>query len=88
MRAPIDLSLSDLKSRFPERKVMAVMQCAGNRRADMVDVGYVEGDLWGPGAIGNAEWTGVSLADVLSAAGVEGGVAGCTSPSPLTTRWS
>ncbi len=48
VRAPIELSLSDLKSRFPERKVMAVMQCAGNRRADMVDVGYVEGDLWGP----------------------------------------
>ncbi len=73
VKMPIDLSLSDLKSRFPERKVMAVMQCAGNRRADMVDVGYVEGDLWGPGAIGNAEWTGVSLSDVLSAAGAEGG---------------
>ena len=31
------------------------------------------GDPWAPGAIGNAEWTGVSLADVLRAAGAQEG---------------
>lgn len=66
----LELTLDELHTRFPERRVVAVMQCAGNRRADMNQVKSVEGDPWGPGAIGNAEWTGVSLAAVLKAAGV------------------
>ena len=49
------------------------MQCAGNRRADMQGVHPTTGDPWAPGAIGNAEWTGVSLADVLRAAGADTG---------------
>ncbi len=57
--------------RFPERTVTAVMQCAGNRRADMQVVRPTSGDPWAPGAIGNATWTGVALADVLSAAGAD-----------------
>lgn len=70
---PLDLSMADLRERFPHRTVTAVMQCAGNRRADMQQVRPVSGDPWAPGAIGNAEWTGVALADVLRAAGAEGG---------------
>lgn len=70
---PLDLSMDDLRARFPRRTVMAVMQCAGNRRADMQQVRPVSGDPWAPGAIGNAEWAGVALADVLRAAGAEGG---------------
>ena len=66
---PFELSLSEMRSRFPERKVTAVMQCAGNRRSDMAEVKHVSGDGWGPGAISNAEWSGVALADVLKAAG-------------------
>lgn len=65
------LSLAELKTRYATRSVTAVMQCAGNRRADMQQVRPVSGDPWGPGAIGNARWTGVSLADVLRDAGVE-----------------
>ena len=68
----LDLSLADLKSRFAHVTVTAVMQCAGNRRADMLAVAPVSGDPWAPGAIGNAEWTGVRLADVLHAAGIDG----------------
>ncbi len=68
---PLDLSMADLRQRFPERTVTAVMQCAGNRRADMQPVRPTSGDPWAPGAIGNAEWTGVALADVLRAAGAE-----------------
>ncbi len=36
--APLDLSVADLKARFAPVTVTAVMQCAGNRRADMLAV--------------------------------------------------
>ena len=68
VQTKLNLSMADLRKRFPERIVTAVMQCAGNRRADMQVVRPTSGDPWAPGAIGNATWTGVSLADVLSAA--------------------
>ena len=64
-----ELSLNDLRSRFTQRRVTAVLQCAGNRRADMGLVKHVSGDAWQAGAISNAEWGGVSLGDVLRAAG-------------------
>ena len=67
----LDLSMADLHARFPEQIVTAVMQCAGNRRADMQGVRPTSGDPWAPGAIGNACWTGVALADVLRAAGAQ-----------------
>jgi sulfite oxidase len=68
---PLDLSMEDLRGLFPRRTITAVMQCAGNRRADMLQVRPVSGDPWAPGAIGNAEWAGVALADVLRAAGAD-----------------
>ena len=67
---PLRLSLADL-ARFPQRTVDATLQCAGNRRAEMDAVKPVTGDPWQPGAIGNASWTGVALADVLRAAGAD-----------------
>ena len=67
----LDLSLADIKTRFAPRTVRAVMQCAGNRRADMRAVRPVKGDPWAGGAIGCADWTGASLADVLDAVGAE-----------------
>ncbi len=69
--AALNLSLDELRSGFPSRTVMATMQCAGNRRADMQRVRPTLGDPWAPGAVGNAEWTGASLADVLRAAGAD-----------------
>ncbi len=66
---PMTLSLAELRQRFPQRSVEAVMQCAGNRRADLQPVRATTGDPWAAGAIGNALWTGVALADVLQAAG-------------------
>ena len=68
---PLDLSMAELRERFPARSVSAVLQCAGNRRADLQAVRPTTGDPWAAGAIGNAEWTGVALADVLRAAGAE-----------------
>ncbi len=67
------LSLEDVKANFEPRTVRAVMQCAGNRRADMRAVRPVKGDPWAGGAIGCADWTGASLADVLKAAGADTG---------------
>ncbi len=69
----LDLTMQDLRERFAARTVMATMQCAGNRRSDMQRVRPVSGNPWGAGAVGNAEWTGASLAEVLAAAGAEQG---------------
>lgn len=70
---PLELSLAEVKGRFAPRTVRAVMQCAGNRRADMRAVRPVKGDPWAGGAIGCADWTGASLADVLDAAAADMG---------------
>ena len=72
VQTPLDLSIDALRTQFEPRTVVSVMQCAGNRRGDLVPVAPVSGDPWGPGAIGNAQWTGAALADVLRAAGVSG----------------
>lgn len=61
--------MEELKNAFPTFTVTAVLQCAGNRRTDLQQVGKTNGDPWDVGAIGNAEWTGVRLADVLDAVG-------------------
>ena len=62
-------SVQELQAEFAIRSVTAVLQCAGNRRTDFQQVGKTSGDPWDVGAIGNAEWTGVRLADVLDAVG-------------------
>lgn len=67
---PASFTASELRAAFPERTVTATMQCAGNRRAHLQGVAKTSGDPWDIGAIGNAEWTGVALADVLAASGV------------------
>jgi sulfite oxidase len=68
---PLELSLADLKNRFAHREVIATLQCAGNRRAGLMAVRDIPGQHpWGPGATSTARWGGVSLADVLAAAGL------------------
>lgn len=67
-------TLAELKKRFPTHKVTAVLQCSGNRRNDMTrHAGKTNGLQWGVGAISNAEWEGVRLADVLADAGLKVG---------------
>lgn len=44
---PLSLSLDDLRD-FPQTSIEATMQCAGNRRADMLAVRPVAGDPWSP----------------------------------------
>lgn len=68
-----EYTLQDLKTRFPSRKVTAVLQCSGNRRSHMnEDSGRKTNGLpWQAGAISNASWEGVLLSDVLADAGFD-----------------
>ena len=68
---PQELTLQDLRTRFPRQTVTATLQCAGNRRGELDHVRPVDGAKWRAGAIGTATWTGVSLAAVLRAAGCD-----------------
>lgn len=61
----LSLSLEELR-RMPQTTVEAVLQCSGNGRALMRP--RVAGVQWQRGAVGNAEWRGVRLADVLAKA--------------------
>jgi sulfite oxidase len=68
---PLELSLAGLRDGFARHEVVAALQCAGNRRAGLMMVRDLPGEEpWGPGATGNACWTGARLADVLAAAGI------------------
>jgi DMSO/TMAO reductase YedYZ molybdopterin-dependent catalytic subunit len=53
------------------RTITAFLECSGNARGRFEP--QADGSQWGNGAIGNAEWTGVSLIDVLDMAGVQEG---------------
>jgi sulfite dehydrogenase (cytochrome) subunit A len=68
---PLAVSMDDLKTRFERVSVVAVNQCSGNGRSRFVP--RVFGGQWGDGAMGNAEWTGVRMRDLLKAASVRPG---------------
>jgi DMSO/TMAO reductase YedYZ molybdopterin-dependent catalytic subunit len=68
---PLGLSMDDLKTKFPKAAVTAVAQCAGNSRGRFSP--RVLGGQWGDGAMGNAEWGGARLRDILAMAGVRQG---------------
>jgi sulfite oxidase len=71
---PLELSLVGLQRGFAQHDVVAAMQCAGNRRAELMRVRDIPGQVpWGSCATSNARWTGVRLADVLAAAGIAPG---------------
>jgi sulfite oxidase len=65
---PLTLSLDDLK-KLPAAELVGVLECAGNGRSFYQPP--VPGLQWGQGAVGNARWRGVRLADVLKRAGVK-----------------
>lgn len=70
----LNLSLAELKKQFKIYSVTAAMQCAGNRRSEMIKVKEITGETpWLGNAISCAKWKGVRLADVLAAAGVKRG---------------
>ena len=69
VRKPLTLSLPQL-NQLARKNVTATLTCAGNRRTEFNREGKVGGVQWEAGAIGNAEWSGFALADVLKMAEV------------------
>lgn len=69
---PVELGYDELRS-LPAHTVTMALECAGNSRIFLSP--KVSGLQWELGAVGNAEWTGVRLADVLKQAGVKPGAA-------------
>ncbi len=67
---PLALSYEQLAG-LPTRARTTVIECAGNSRIFLSP--KVGGLQWELGAVGNAEWTGVPLAEVLRLAGVKPG---------------
>jgi DMSO/TMAO reductase YedYZ molybdopterin-dependent catalytic subunit len=68
---PLSLSLGELR-KLPQYTVPAVIECTGNGRAFYSP--KVPGIQWGRGAIGNAEWSGPRVSDILKLAGASSGV--------------
>ena len=65
-----EYSMSDLRKKFKQYTITAVLQCSGNRRSHMTEGSRPTNGLpWKAGAMGNAEWTGPRLRDVLADAG-------------------
>jgi DMSO/TMAO reductase YedYZ molybdopterin-dependent catalytic subunit len=65
----LELTLDQLKSRYPNRREALVLECAGNGRAGFHPA--ASGNQWTLGAVGCALYTGVRLKDVLVDAGVK-----------------
>ena len=69
---PLELSLQDLREGFTRVTLDATLNCAGNRRSQLIEVEPIPGEIpWRDGAIGTGSWAGVRLRDVLAAAGVD-----------------
>lgn len=65
---PKALKLADLRA-LPQYTVPATLECTGNARGLFRP--RVPGIQWGRGAIGNAEWSGPRVSDVLKLAGAD-----------------
>jgi sulfite oxidase len=71
---PLDLSVDELRARFPEAQVIATLQCAGHRRKELAAIQPIPGEIpWGAETISSAIWRGVPLREVLLAAGIAPG---------------
>ncbi len=68
--SPREITLADLRA-LPQYTVTATLECTGNARGFFRP--RVPGIQWGRGAIGNAEWTGPRVSDVLKLAGADAG---------------
>ncbi|MBX9601191.1 MAG: sulfite oxidase [Bryobacteraceae bacterium] len=79
---PLKLTFGEIR-RLPRVDLAAVLECAGNGRG--LYEPSMPGLQWKYGGVGNAQWTGVRLADVLKLAGVREGAIevlfdGCDEP--------
>ncbi len=76
VNTPKTLTLADLQNQelFPRMSRTVTIQCSGSRRIEQINEYAGEGDEminapWAEGAIGTAEWTGVSLKKVIKHCG-------------------
>ena len=71
VQRPLRLDLATLQRDFPRHELAATMQCAGNRRMEMLpELDPLQAVAWGSDAISNGRWAGTRLRDVLAASGV------------------
>ena len=69
---PVQLTLDDLR-KLPQYTIPATIECTGNGRGFYTP--KVPGIQWLRGAIGNAEWRGPRVSDVLKMAGADASAA-------------
>jgi len=65
---PLELTLDQLRGDFESVTYALQLECGGNGRAFFQP--GASGNQWTFGAVGNPEWTGVRLRDLLNAAGL------------------
>ena len=72
----MELTYDDVRS-LPSRTLTSYLECAGNHRAmfDLLKGRKASGTQWMTGAIGNGEWVGVALRDVLTLTGIHASAA-------------
>lgn len=71
VKRELSLTLDELKRDFERHTLTATLQCAGNRRKELVDYKPIDDQLaWGIEAIGTANWAGMRLGDLLEASGI------------------
>jgi sulfite oxidase len=69
----LHLSLEDIRA-FPSHELAATLQCAGQRREELLAVGPIPNEIiWNIEAMSTATWRGARLRDVLAASGVRPG---------------
>ncbi len=68
---PMELSYDDIRN-LPSRTLTSYLECAGNHRAmfGLLQGRESSGTQWMTGAVGNGEWVGAPLRDVLTLAGI------------------
>jgi DMSO/TMAO reductase YedYZ molybdopterin-dependent catalytic subunit len=69
---PFEIGYDELR-KMPSHTQTALIECSGNSRVFLKPMQI--GVRWELGAVSNAEWTGVRLADLLERAGVRAGAA-------------
>jgi DMSO/TMAO reductase YedYZ molybdopterin-dependent catalytic subunit len=68
---PYTLTYAELR-KLPATRMVAFLECYGNGRQRFAERGQpAEGIAWRNGAIGNAEWVGVPVTQLLERAGVQ-----------------
>ncbi|HEV7338736.1 MAG TPA: sulfite oxidase [Bosea sp. (in: a-proteobacteria)] len=69
VNTPLKMKLGELKQKFAAKTYRMVLECGGNGRSFFQPT--ARGNQWTNGGAGCAEWTGVSLAEVLKSAGLK-----------------